>query len=261
MTGHGEDQESSGEHEFDTLAAWTAEAVEELGESHALPAACQGSGSPAALGWLADRMGLHAGVRLLDSGAGIGGPAELVAGTHGVEPVLAEPMLGACRAAARLFGRPVVATDGAALPFADHAFDAVWCLAVLSTADDQGGLLGELARIVTPGGPVGLLVFVRTTALADQPEGNDFPDDHRLDTLLGAAGLEVQDRAVLDDFDTAPRSWQRAVSAVEDLLESRHGDDPRWRSSQEGKAAVSALIDDGRVVGRLLACRCVVPRG
>ena len=35
--------------EFDTVASWTADAVQELGQDHALPAACRGSGSPAAL--------------------------------------------------------------------------------------------------------------------------------------------------------------------------------------------------------------------
>ena len=61
--------------EFDTVASWTADAVEELGQDHALPAACRGSGSPAALRWLADRMGLAPGMRLLDSGAGLPGAA------------------------------------------------------------------------------------------------------------------------------------------------------------------------------------------
>ena len=90
--------------EFDTVAWWTASAVAELGEDHALPAACRGSGSPAALDWLATSMGLREGLRLLDSGAGVGGPAEHAARSYGVRPTLAEPMEGACRAARRAAG-------------------------------------------------------------------------------------------------------------------------------------------------------------
>src|SRR5690348_7075747 len=112
--------------EFDTMAAWTADAVAELGPEHAVPAACRGSGSPDSMRWLADRLGLRSGMRLLDCGAGVGGPAELAARQFGVRPVLAEPMLAACRDSARLFGHPVVAAAGERLPFTDGVFDAVW---------------------------------------------------------------------------------------------------------------------------------------
>jgi hypothetical protein len=37
--------------EFDDVAGWTADAVEQLGRRHAIPAACRGSASPAALAW------------------------------------------------------------------------------------------------------------------------------------------------------------------------------------------------------------------
>ncbi|TCN41840.1 methyltransferase family protein [Kribbella orskensis] len=40
--------------EFDDVAGWTADAVEELGVRYAIPAACRGSASPAALAWLAE---------------------------------------------------------------------------------------------------------------------------------------------------------------------------------------------------------------
>ena len=35
--------------EFDTVAEWTAQVVEELGPEYHIPAACRGSGSPRAL--------------------------------------------------------------------------------------------------------------------------------------------------------------------------------------------------------------------
>jgi hypothetical protein len=40
--------------EFDDVAGWTADAVEQLGIRHAIPAACRGSSSPAGLAWLAE---------------------------------------------------------------------------------------------------------------------------------------------------------------------------------------------------------------
>ncbi len=47
--------------EFDTVAEWTLRAVRRLGQDHALPAACRGGGTPAALNWLARRLDIDPG--------------------------------------------------------------------------------------------------------------------------------------------------------------------------------------------------------
>jgi SAM-dependent methyltransferase len=242
--------------EFDTVATWTADAVAELGDDHALPAACRGSGSPAALDWLASRLGLERGTRLLDSGAGVGGPAEQVARTHGVVPTLVEPMEGACRAAASLFGHRVVVGDGAALPFPDGSFDASWSLGVLCTVDDKERHVAELVRVVGDGGAVGLLVFVRTVdELPQQPEGNSFPDHDELVDLVRSAGLEILDEAHVSDLPASPETWQQAVAEVEEVIERDHGDEEGFRVAQRNQERIVGLISDGLVVGRLLACR------
>src|SRR5918998_6535932 len=94
--------------EFDSVAAWTAEVALDLGPDHHIPAGCRGSGSPGALRWLLDRLEVSEGDRMLDCGAGVGGPAAFAAAEVGARPVLSEPESGACRAARRLFGFPVV---------------------------------------------------------------------------------------------------------------------------------------------------------
>ncbi|HST46916.1 class I SAM-dependent methyltransferase [Jatrophihabitans sp.] len=239
--------------EFDTMAAWTADAVAELGPEHAVPAGCRGSGSPAALRWLAGRLGLGPGTRLLDCGAGVGGPAELAAREFGMRPVLAEPMLSACRASARLFGRPVVAAAGERLPFADGMFDAVWSLGVLCTAPDQAGLLAELRRVVRPGGRIGLVAYLRTVRrLPEQPEGNSFRTDAELAGLLSAARLGVLEQAELADFAAPGPDWQAAADRVDELIERRHGSDPRWQTARHQEQIIGRLISDGRVAGRVL---------
>jgi SAM-dependent methyltransferase len=241
--------------EFDTVALWTAQAVEELGGEHALPAACRGSGSPDALAWLSETMGLSAGVSLLDVGAGVGGPAEVAARDHGARPVLAEPMVGACVAARRLFSRPTAVAEGGALPFGDHSFDAVWSLGVLCTLEDKASTLAEIVRVVAPEGAVGLLVYVRTVdVLPDQPEGNHFPSEPELDQLLDDAGLEVVASAVLADFDSASAEWSAAEDRVEELVERTHSGDERWQRAQEQQATMGRLIGEDLVRGRLLVC-------
>ncbi|MQW76730.1 methyltransferase domain-containing protein [Nocardioides sp. dk4132] len=242
--------------EFDTVAAWTADAVEALGPDHALPAACRGSGSPAALDWLADAMGVDAGTRLLDSGAGVGGPTAYLARTRGTRPVLAEPMVGACRAAGRLFGSPVVVADGARLPFGADTFDAAWSLGVLCTLEDKRSYLRELARVVRSGGAVGLLVYTRAVdQLPDQPEGNWFPSRAELVADLDACALSVLEEAPLDDLPGTPEDWQRAADAVEVEVERVHGEDPRWVRADEQQRTIASLIEDGLVVGLLVSCR------
>src|SRR4051812_50071174 len=94
------------EAEFDTVAGWTEEAVRALGPEHAIPAGCRGSGSEGALRWLADRLDLRPGARLLDSGAGVGGPAGWLAAERGLRPICAEPMAAPVRARRRPFGPP-----------------------------------------------------------------------------------------------------------------------------------------------------------
>ena len=241
--------------EFDTVAWWTAKAVAELGDDHALPAACRGSGSPAALDWLADAMGLDAGTTLLDSGAGVGGPAEHVARTRGVRPVLAEPMEGACRAARRLFGRPVVVADGLRLPVPDAAFDAAWSLGVLCTVDDKRAHLDELCRVVAPGGAVGLLVYTRAVeSLPDQPEGNSFPSRDELLADLAAVGLTVEAETPLAELPGTPDDWDRAATEVEDVVERDHHDDERWQRAQSQQETIVGLIEGGLVAGVVGCC-------
>ncbi|HEX8094614.1 class I SAM-dependent methyltransferase [Jatrophihabitans sp.] len=239
--------------EFDTMAAWTADAVAELGQSHAIPAACRGSGSPAALEWLAGELRLRPGMRLLDCGAGVGGPAELAAQRFGVAPVLAEPMIHACRASARLFGRPVVVAGGERLPFRSGVFEAVWSLGVLCTVADQAALLAELRRVAGPAALVGLLVFLRTVPrLPEQPEGNHFLTADELDGLLAKSGLAVLKHAELAGFAAPEPDWQAAADRVEARIERVHGSDHRWQSAQHQEKIIGQLISEQLVAGRLL---------
>src|SRR3954462_1510734 len=108
------------EAEFDTVAAWTADVAGELGPEFYLRAACRGSGSPIALQWLVDGLQLSGTDRLLDCGAGVGGPAAFAVQQSDCEVVLTDPEAHACSAALRLFDLPVVQT-GSTLPFIRHS--------------------------------------------------------------------------------------------------------------------------------------------
>jgi SAM-dependent methyltransferase len=233
------------ESEFGTVAGWTEEAVRALGPGYAVPAGCRGSGSEGALRWLADRMELTPGSRVLDDGAGVGGPAGWLAAERGVRAVCAEPMHAAARAGHRLFGLPAVAALSQQLPFPDDAFDAAWCLGVLCTTADKAGALAELRRVLRTGGRVGLLVFVADRPLPPPlPEGNTFPGEEELLGLLASAGLRVQETATAD-LGNSPAEWSERADQVDAEVARRHGDDPRWQEAQEQSRRVGRLLSDG----------------
>ena len=167
--------------------------MRELGPEYAIPAGCRGSGSPADLAWLAEACdGRPATRRVVDVGAGIGGPAAWLAEHFGAAPVCVEPMRGAAAAGRRLFGLPTVVADAQALPLATGAFDLALCLGVLCTvpAPDRPRMVRELRRVLRPGGDLGLLVFVARGPLPGPlPDGNDFPTEDALCALLDGAGF------------------------------------------------------------------------
>lgn len=236
------------EAEFGTVAGWTEEAVRALGLEHAIPAGCRGSGSQGALRWLADGLALRPGARVLDDGAGVGGPAGWLAAERGVRPVCAEPMAEAVRASARLFGLPAVVATAQQLPFADGSFDAAWCLGVLCTTPDKAAALAELRRVVAGGGRVGLLVFVAVRPLPPPlPEGNVFPSEDELTGLLAGAGLRL-DGTGRADLSDSPPEWSERADAVDAEVERRHGDDPAWAEAQEQSGRVGRLLSDGALV-------------
>jgi SAM-dependent methyltransferase len=230
------------EAEFGTVAEWTAEVAADLGREYFVPAACRGSGSPTTLRWLIERLAISSRDRMLDCGAGVGGPAAFAAELTGVVPLLSDPEAGACRAARRLFGFPVVQA-ASEQPFMSGIFTVAWSLGVLCTVDEQFGFLRELRRVLTPAGRLGLLVFVAYGSLRRKaPAGNNFPQWNELLDLLSAAGFTVDTAACEADQATAPAHWQDRADQVHEELARRHAQDERWLVSAEQSALIGELL-------------------
>ena len=242
--------------EFDTVAEWTAEVAESLGPQYRIPAACRGSGRPSALDWLLAGLAPRPGDLMIDIGAGLGGPSAYAAERTGVQPFLAEPEPDACRAAARLFGAPVLQADATALPFADGAASHAWSLGVLCTAsgpDAQRAMLKELRRVLRPSGRAGLLVFLATRdPLDDPPEGNHFPTSTDLHSLIRGADLDVLAVADSEDMPQPPASWQERTAAVERELERRFGHTPQLAAANGQSRRIGHLLEVGQLTSQVL---------
>ena len=107
----------------------------------------------------AERVALTQGSRVLDIGCGIGGPARYLAHTYGcrvdgidLTPELIETgqvLTKRCGLADRVVLRRGNALDP---PYADQAFDVVWCQNVTMNIEDKARFVAGVYRVLKPGG-------------------------------------------------------------------------------------------------------------
>lgn len=108
---------------------------------------------------LATTANLVPGMRVLDVGGGLGGPARTLAVESGCRVTvidLADSYIEAGRMLTALVGLEdrvdFVVGDALALPFGDHEFDAVWTQNSGMNIADKAGLYAGFHRVVRPGG-------------------------------------------------------------------------------------------------------------
>jgi SAM-dependent methyltransferase len=153
---------------------------------------------------LARLAGLARGMRVLDVGGGLGGPARTLATEIGCHVAVVDLTEEFCRAGAELTARLRLAGrvefhHGSALdlPFGAAAFDAAWTQHSSMNIGDKERLYGEIARVLRPGGRLALHEIMAGPAQpihfpvpwAREPSLSFLRSPDEINALLRARGL------------------------------------------------------------------------
>jgi len=159
---------------------------------------------------LAQLAGLEAGMRVLDVGCGIGGPARLVAAEFGCRVTGIDLTEEFCQTAAQL--SELVKLNGVVefrcanaldLPFEPESFDAVWTQHASMNISDKSRLYSEFHRLLKPGGRV---------CIHDLPAGTaspiHFPVPWARDASISFLIAPEVMRRKLEEADFRVIAWQ-----------------------------------------------------
>ena len=168
---------------------------------------------------------LQSGMRVLDLGCGLGGPARTFAAEYGCTVDGVEIVPGFCRAATMLNGMTGLAgavtvheADMRRLPFADGLFDRAMALHVLLNVPDKTALADEVRRVLAPegklclyevcsgdGGPVDYPV-----PWAAGPDLDHLAPEEDLKAALAESGFELE---TWEDVTARVLAWFDGLAA------------------------------------------------
>lgn len=176
---------------------------------------------------LAELAGVTRASSILDVGAGLGGPARLLASRYGAH-VTALDLTAAYCDAARMLGEltglselvEVHRGDALELPFAAASFDLVWTQHASMNIADKPRLYGEISRVLRPGGRFAMFDIVAgevspihfPVPWAPDPSISFLESIGRIRSMLLAAGFTIR---VWEDLTARVLAWfeGRAASA------------------------------------------------
>ncbi|MDQ1641280.1 MAG: arsenite methyltransferase [Actinomycetota bacterium] len=129
------------------------------------------AGGAAATALVLERIGLAAGMTLLDVGCGLGGPSRMAANTYQAQVIgvdLTPELVVAANDLAARVGLEgscrFLATSGETLPFEEHSFDAAMMIHVGMNIRDKQSVFAEVHRVLSPGSVFALYEQVRRRA-------------------------------------------------------------------------------------------------
>ena len=211
--------------------------------------------------WVADRLGVAAGARVLDIGCGVGwfwtqAATRLPDGLELTVADCSEGMVGeaarrttACGRFAQVDGR---VADAMALPFAEDSFDLVVAMHVLHHVPDPDRAIREMRRVLRPSGLAVVTTSGRDNLASLFRLGGEAFGGPALDPAAAVFGLEQASKALgacFERIDVARFEDVYAVSDPDDILAYLTSLPPGIDASEKELATLQRLISLAFVAG------------
>lgn len=195
---------------------------------------------------MAELAGIADGERVLDVGAGIGGPARTLAAHFGAQVTALDPTQRFCDLNAELSRRSrlddkieVVLGDARDMPIGDRAFDVVWTQAVWPNVDDKQAMLSEIHRVLKDGGRLALYEVVSGSERGELRYPVPWADGPAESFLVSAE--EVRELAVAAGF--AIREWLAPPELIARIGDTARSARPGMTTGVEGITLALVMPD------------------
>ena len=167
------------------------------------------SGGVPATRELIRRARLQPGMRVLDVGGGLGGPARLIAHDAGCTVTVLDLSAQSCQVGEMLTARVGLADQvsfqhgsALAMPFPDGTFDRVWTQHATMNIAEKERLYREIYRVLRPGG-----LFAMHDILAGPVQPIHFPVPWAPDTATSFLWTAADTRALLAEIGFRETEW------------------------------------------------------
>lgn len=172
---------------------------------------------------LAKAAKLRPGERVLDVGAGLGGPARVLARDFGCRVTALDLTLAYCETAEvlnRLTGLDALVEvkhgNALELPFADESFDVVWTQHASMNIADKARLYAEVTRVLRAGGR-----FAMFDILAGDVGPVHFPVPWASEPTMSFLATPEETRRLLTNAGLIPVVWDDVTAGVLAWFDSR----------------------------------------